>query len=113
MKDIEMTELDRLRHSSAHIMAAAVCRIYDDVKLDIGPPTEDGFYYDFELNDRISTEDFSKIEKAMQEIIAEDHPFICQEVSREQVTQMLKGQTYKLERLADIPEEDPITFYMR
>ena len=63
MKDIEMTELDRLRHSSAHIMAAAVCRIYDDVQLDIGPPTEDGFYYDFELNDRISTEDFSKIEK--------------------------------------------------
>ena len=92
MKDIEMTELDRLRHSSAHIMAAAVCRIYDDVQLDIGPPTEDGFYYDFELTDRISTEDFSKIEKAMQEIIAEDHPFICQEVSREQATQMLKDK---------------------
>ena len=111
MKVIEMTELDRLRHSSAHIMAAAVCRIYDDVQLDIGPPTEDGFYYDFELNDRISTEDFIKIEKAMQEIIAEDHPFTCQEVSREQATQMLKGQTYKLERLADIPEGDPITFF--
>ena len=43
MKDIEMTELDRIRHSSAHIMAAAVCRIYNDVQLDIGPPTEDGF----------------------------------------------------------------------
>ena len=69
MKDIEMTELDRLRHSSAHIMAAAVCRIYDDVQLDIGPPTEDGFYYDFELNDRISTEDFSKIEKVIWEMM--------------------------------------------
>ena len=69
MKDIEMTELDRIRHSSAHIMAAAVCRIYNDVQLDIGPPTEDGFYYDFELTDRISTEDFNKIEKTMQEIM--------------------------------------------
>ena len=53
MNKIEMNELDRIRHSTAHIMAAAICRLYDNVKLDIGPPTEDGFYYDFDMNKRL------------------------------------------------------------
>lgn len=111
MNDVEMTDLERLRHSSAHIMAAAVCRLYKNVKLDIGPPTDDGFYYDFDLVDRISTDDFKKIEEMMSAIIEEDHPFTCEELSREEATQRLQGQPYKLERLADIPIGDPITFY--
>ena len=74
MNKIEMNELDCIRHSTAHIMAAAICRLYDNVKLDIGPPTEDGFYYDFDMNERLSTDDFEKIEKIMEQIIQEDHP---------------------------------------
>ena len=111
MNKIEMNELDRIRHSTAHIMAAAICRLYDNVKLDIGPPTEDGFYYDFDMNERLSTDDFEKIEKIMEQIIQEDHPFTCEEVSRDKAIEMLKGQKYKLERLNDIPDGESITFY--
>ena len=106
-----MTELEKLRHSCAHVMAAAVCRLYPDVKLDIGPPTDEGFYYDFDLPHRLSTDDFEAIEKMMQQIIEEDHPFTAQEVTREEATSMLKGQPYKLERLADIPADEKITFF--
>ena len=106
-----MTELEKLRHSCAHVMAAAVCRLYPDVKLDIGPPTDEGFYYDFDLPHRLSTDDFEAIEKMMQQIIEEDHPFTSQEVTREEATSMLEGQPYKLERLADIPTDEKITFF--
>ena len=111
MKDEAMTDLDRLRHSAAHVMAAAVCRVFDNVQLDIGPSTDDGFYYDFDLEDRITPEDFARIEQEMQTIIDEDHPFECVTVSREDAEEMLQGQTYKLERLAEIHEDEAITFY--
>ena len=107
----EMSDLDRLRHSTAHVMAAAVCRLFDDVQLDIGPATEDGFYYDFDLEARLTPEDFEKIEAEMKKIIDEDHEFECRTVSRDEAKELLKGQKYKLERLADIPEGDAITFY--
>jgi len=107
----EMTDLERMRHSSAHVMAAAVCRLFDNVQLDIGPSTDDGFYYDFDLQDRITPDDFERIEAEMQKIIDEDHPFEVKEVSREQAKEILKGQSYKLERLSEIPEGDKITFY--
>jgi threonyl-tRNA synthetase len=106
-----MTDLERMRHSTAHVMAAAVCRLYDNVQLDIGPSTDDGFYYDFDLPDRITPEDFKRIEDEMHRIIKEDHPFECIEVSRDEAKDILKGQTYKLERLAEIPEGEAITFY--
>jgi len=92
-------------------MAAAVCRIYNDVQLDIGPSTDDGFYYDFDLTDRITPEDFEKIEAEMKALVKEDLPFERIEVSREEAATMLAGQTYKLERLADIPEGEAISFY--
>jgi len=111
MKNEKMTDLERLRHSSAHVMAAAVCRLFDDVQLDIGPSTDDGFYYDFDLPARITPEDFERIEAEMQKIVDEDHPFECMTVSRDEAKELLKGQKYKLERLADIPEGDAITFY--
>ncbi len=107
----ELSDLEKMRHSSAHVMAAAVCRIFDDVQLDIGPSTDDGFYYDFDLKDRITPDDFERIEAEMQKIIDEDHPFEVKEVSREEAAEILKGQTYKLERLSEIPEGDRITFY--
>jgi len=94
-------------------MAAAVTRLYDDVKLDIGPCTEDGFYYDFGLPKRLSPDDFPEIEKEMAGIISEDLPFERLVVSREEAAGILgeTGQAYKLERLADIPEGEEITFY--
>ncbi|MBC8453933.1 threonine--tRNA ligase, partial [PVC group bacterium] len=94
-------------------MAAAVCRLYDDVKLDIGPATDNGFYYDFDLPRRLAPEDFSAIEKEMSAIVAEKLPFERFEVSREEAVKMLKDlhQTFKIERLNDIPEDEAISFY--
>jgi threonyl-tRNA synthetase len=102
-----------MRHSAAHVMAAAVCRLYDDVKLDIGPATASGFYYDFDLPERLTPEDFESIEEEMSKIIAEDHPFECFEISRDEARHQLSeaGQTFKIQRLADIPEDEVITFY--
>ena len=103
--------IETLRHSTAHVMAAAVCRIYDDVQLDIGPSVDDGFYYDFDLTDRITPDDFEKIEHEMKKIVKEDLPFERIEVSRAEAEAMLVGQKYKLERLADIPEDETVSFY--
>ena len=107
----ELSDIEKIRHSTAHIMAAAVCRIYKNVKLDIGPPTSDGFYYDIDLQERLTPDDFNKIEEVMQDIINEDHPFTNKEVSRDEAKEILKNQPFKLERLADIPKEQKITFY--
>ena len=105
--------LEVIRHSAAHIMAAAVQKLYPGAKFDIGPSTEDGFYYDFDLPVRLNAEDLEKIEEKMNEIIAGKFPFVRTELSREEAGKILsaKGQTYKLERLADIPEGSAITFY--
>jgi threonyl-tRNA synthetase len=106
-------DLEQLRHSTAHVMAAAICRLYDDVLLDIGPATDNGFYYDVDLPKRLAPEDFPAIEAEMDKIVAEKFPFEQIEVSREKAVEMLQelGQTYKLERLGDIPEGEAITFY--
>jgi threonyl-tRNA synthetase len=107
------SDLYRMRHSAAHVMAAAVCRLFEDVQLDIGPPTEDGFYYDFDMPHRLTPEDFESIEAEMNKIVAEDQPFEVMEVSREEARGIIdeKGQRYKVERLGEIPESDQITFY--
>ena len=70
-----VTDMQRLRHSCAHIMAAAVCRLWPGALLDIGPPTEEGFYYDFDLEHRIIPEDFPKIEDEMRKIVRENQVF--------------------------------------
>jgi threonyl-tRNA synthetase len=103
--------LEVMRHSAAHVMAAAVCRLFPNVKLDIGPSTEDGFYYDFDLEHRLAPEDFSKIEAEMKSIIKAGLPFERLEVTREEAAKAFAGQTYKLERLADIPEGEAISLY--
>ena len=102
-----------MRHSAAHVMAAAVCRVFKGVQLDIGPATDDGFYYDFDLSDRLTPEDFPRIEKEMAKIVAEDLSFEKMSMSREEATAYLEenGQGFKLKRLADIPEGDEITFF--
>jgi threonyl-tRNA synthetase len=100
-----------MRHSAAHVMAAAVCRLFPNVKLDIGPSTEDGFYYDFDLEHRLAPEDFPKIETEMKSIIKAGFPFERLDVTREEAAKVFAGQTYKLERLADIPEGEAISLY--
>jgi threonyl-tRNA synthetase len=100
-----------MRHSAAHVMAAAVCRLFPNVKLDIGPSTEDGFYYDFDLEHRLAPEDFPKIEAEMKSIIKAGLPFERLEVTREEAAKAFAGQTYKLERLADIPEGEAVSLY--
>ncbi len=94
-------------------MAAAVCDLYPDVKLDIGPATDEGFYYDFDLPHRIAPEDFEAIENRMAALVAADLPFERFEVSREEAARLLEEakQPYKLERLADIPAGETLTFY--
>jgi threonyl-tRNA synthetase len=85
--------------------------VFEDVAVDIGPATDDGFYYDFDLPHRISTDDFPKIEAEIKRLIELDEPFVKKVVSRAECEQMLKGQKYKLERLADIPQGEDISTY--
>jgi threonyl-tRNA synthetase len=94
-------------------MAAAVCRLFGEVKLDIGPATGSGFYYDFDLGKRLSPEDFEAIEREMAKIVTENHPFECFEATREEASTLLNDadQNFKIERLGDIPEDESITFY--
>ncbi len=103
--------LETMRHSAAHVMAAAVCRLYPDVRLDIGPATEDGFYYDLDLAHRLQPEDFPAIEAEMAKIVAAREPFERIEVPRAEAAKLFAGQTYKLERLADIPEGETVSLY--
>ena len=109
-----MTPLEEIRHSSAHVLATAVLRLFPDAQLDIGPPTDSGFYYDFDLNHKFTAEDLENIEAEMKKVIKENQRFERVEVPREEAFQMIKemGQeTYKLGRLDDIPEGDTISFY--
>lgn len=108
-----MTPLQELRHSSAHILATAVLRLFPQAKLDIGPPTDQGFYYDFDLEHRFTQEDLKKLEEEMERIIRENQLFTCKAVSREEAHSFFekRGQTYKLGRLSDIPENEEITLY--
>ena len=102
-----------MRHSAAHVMAAAVRRLWPDALFDIGPDTAEGFYYDFDLKHRLTVEDFPAIEAEMAKIVAENAPFVREEKTRAEVLEMMtqRGQTYKLERLADIPEGETISLY--
>ncbi len=109
-----MTPLEEIRHSSAHVLATAVLRLFPDAKLDIGPPTENGFYYDIDLDHKLTTEDLARIEEEMKKIIDENQAFIRKEVSRAEAVEIIKSrgqERYKLGRLADIPEGELITFY--
>lgn len=110
---MSLYSLETMRHSAAHIMAAAVQQLYPDAKFDIGPCTEDGFYYDFDMAHRLTPDDLKVIEGVMIKIMNKKVPFECVELTRDEAKKYLesKGQPYKLERLADIPEGATITFY--
>jgi threonyl-tRNA synthetase len=99
--------LSILRHSMSHVMAQAVQDTFKAVQVAIGPSIEDGFYYDFEYAETFTPEDLEKIERRMREIAAADHPFIRQDVTREQAVALFKerGESYKVELLNDLPPE--------
>jgi threonyl-tRNA synthetase len=92
-------------------MAAAVGRLFPGAQMDIGPATEEGFYYDFDLPHRLTPEDFPAIEAEMRRIVREGLPLERIEVTREEAARLLAGQRYKLERLADIPAGETISLY--
>lgn len=110
----QMSPLEELRHSAAHILATAILRVFPETKLDIGPPTDQGFYYDVDLDHKISADDLVKIEEEMRKISKENQRFERFESSREEAKALIReiGQErYKLGRLADIPEGEAISFY--
>ena len=80
----KMTELERIRHSCAHVLATAILRLWPEAQFAAGPPVENGFYYDVDLKHRISPEDFEKIEAEMKKEIKANHPFEKMVVTREQ-----------------------------
>ena len=107
-------ELLKIRHSASHVLAEAVLRLFPSAKLDIGPATDSGFYYDFDIDHKFTAEDLSKIEAEMKRIIDENQRFEKFEATREEAEKIIRqnGQElYKLGRLADVPDGEKITFY--
>jgi len=105
--------LHTLRHSTAHLLAAAVTELYPDAKYGIGPPVDDGFYYDFAFSKPISESDLRAIESRMRRIVHEDRPFVQETLTRaEAIAEFTRrGQDYKLELINDKVEGDEVSTY--
>ena len=106
--------MEEIRHSTAHVLATAVLRLYPETKLDIGPPTDKGFYYDFDSEVSFTPEILEEIEEEMAKVIKENQRFERMEVSREEAREIIgkmNQEQYKIGRLADIPEGETISFY--
>src|SRR5256885_5609027 len=97
-----MTDIERLRHSTAHVLATAIVKIWPEAQFAAGPPVENGFYYDVDLPHRISPEDFEKIEAEMKKEIKENHPFERTEVTRDEALEL--GKKGRLAALGERPE---------
>jgi threonyl-tRNA synthetase len=118
-----MTELERIRHSAAHVLATAILKIWPEAQFAAGPPVENGFYYDLELAHRISPEDFARIEEEMKREIKANHVFERVEISRAEALAMAErgelaslapsrvSSKFKLDIVQNIPEHETITLY--
>ncbi len=109
-----MSPLEQIRHSCSHVLASAILRLFPETQLDIGPPTENGFYYDIDLDKKLDATDLEAIELEMKKVIKENQKFTRIECSREEAVAKIKeiGQErYKLGRLDDIPEGEQVSFY--
>ena len=109
-----MSTLETLRHSCSHVLATAILRLFPDTQLDIGPPTDNGFYYDIDCDKKLDASDLELIEVEMKKVIKENQKFIHIEVTREEAKEKIEesGQTrYKFGRLGDIPEGEAVSFY--
>ena len=119
----QMSDIERLRHSTAHILATAIAKIWPDAQFAAGPPVENGFYYDVELEHRISPEDFERIEDEMLKVVKENQTFERMIVSREEALNLAQSgrlaalsernnpSTFKIDLLEDIPEEEEISIF--
>ncbi|QJE98128.1 threonine--tRNA ligase [Luteolibacter luteus] len=120
----QMSDIDRLRHSCAHIMATAILRIWPDAQFAYGPPIENGFYYDFEMKHRITPDDFEKIESEMKKISKENQKFERKVLSREEAKSMAESgrlgglserpgnpSRFKLDLIDKIPEGEEISCF--
>ena len=111
-KAIEV-KLDMMRHSAAHVMAEAVQSIFPEAKFGIGPSIEDGFYYDFDLPRSLTPEDLPLIESKMNKIVASNLPFVKKEVTKEEARQLFTSQPYKLELIAELPDDEKLSTYQQ
>ncbi len=103
----------RYRHTTAHIMAQAVKKLWPDAKLAIGPAIENGFYYDFDMEHKLNDQDLLKIQKEMKKIIQANYPLERFELPREDAIRLMadKNEDYKVELIEDLPEDEVISFY--
>ncbi len=103
--------LEMYRHGCSHVLAKAVDKIFKNVKNTIGPAINDGFYYDFDLPDMITPDDFKKIEKEMKRIIDLDEKFERKVVSKKEALEIFKNNPYKVELIENLPENEQISIY--
>ncbi|MBG3872998.1 threonine--tRNA ligase [Staphylococcus xylosus] len=103
--------LEVLRHSTAHLMAQALKRLYGNVNFGVGPVIEGGFYYDFDMEESLSSDDFEKIEKTMKQIVNENYPIERKVVSRNEAKAFFSEDPYKLELINAIHEDENVTLY--
>ncbi len=109
----DLSPLETMRHSAAHLMADAIKRLWPMAKLAFGPHTEDGFYYDIDMPHRLSPDDFPAIEAKMAEIVAGKHPFVREEISRADAIALFESldEPLKVEAIHSIPEGAPLSLY--
>ena len=107
----KLEKLARMRHSTAHVMAAAVLKMFPDAKIAIGPAIENGFYYDFDLPRKLTPEDLEQIEEYMRQIIKEDIHFEKEVIERSEALKFFSDQPYKTELIEDLPENEEISLY--
>jgi threonyl-tRNA synthetase len=101
----------KMRHSAAHVMADAVLKLFPQAKMGIGPPTQDGFYYDFDVPRPFTPEDLVEIEELMRKTIEDAHSFSREELTREDAQSLFSDQPYKLEIIDAIPEDESLSIY--
>ncbi len=108
---MEKEKLEMFRHSCSHVLAKAVDKLFKNVHNTIGPAISDGFYYDFDLEESITPEDFKKIEKEMKRIISLDEPFERREISKAEALKIFKDNPYKIELINDLSDDEIISIY--
>ena len=110
--DSDLIELRRrIRHSAAHVMADVVKTLFPDAKIGIGPPTGDGFYYDFMVENPFTPQDIQRIENRMRRVIKRNYPFEYREYSRDEINELNADEPLKLEVISEIPDNEPISTY--
>src|SRR5690606_26336280 len=119
----QMSDIDRLRHSAAHVLATAIAKLWPDAQFAAGPPVENGFYYDVDLEHNISTDDFAAIEAEMKTIVKANQTFERITVSRDEAMAMAQSgrlaalgerdtpSTFKIDLLNDIPADEDISIF--